>query len=66
MFKLSFEKAEEPEIKLPTYVRSKKKQEKSKKASTSTSLTILKSLTVWITTNCRIFLNEMGIPDHLT
>ena len=36
-----------------------------KKKSTSTSLTTLKHLTVWTTTNCRKFL-EMGIPDHLT
>ena len=33
--------------------------------STSTSLTILKPLTVWITTNWKI-LKEIGIPDHLT
>ena len=34
------------------------------KTSTSTSLTMLKPLTVWITTNLKI-LKEMGIPDHL-
>ena len=27
---------------------------------------MLKPLTVWITTNCRKILKEMGIPDHLT
>ena len=32
----------------------------------SVSLTMLKPLTVWITTNCGKFLKEMGIPDHLT
>ena len=32
---------------------------------TSASLTMLKPLTVWITTNYKI-LKEMGIPDHLT
>jgi len=52
MFKLDLEKAEEPEIKLPTSVGSWKKQESSKKTSTSASLTELKLLTVWITTNC--------------
>ena len=26
---------------------------------------MLKSLTVWITSNCGKFLKEMGIPDHL-
>ena len=31
---------------------------------TSASLTVLKPLTVWITTNWKIF-NEMGVPDHL-
>ena len=35
------------------------------KTSTSASLTMLKSLTVWITTNWKI-LTEMGVPDHLT
>ena len=46
MFKLDFEKAEEPEIKLPTSVGSSKKLEKSRKTSTSVSLTVPKSLTV--------------------
>ena len=41
------------------------KQENSRKASTSASLTWLKPLTVWITTNCGKYL-EIGIPDHLT
>ena len=53
-----FGKAEEPEIKLPTSVGSLKKQESSRKTSTSTSLPILKSLTVWITTNWEKFLNR--------
>jgi len=51
MFKLDFEKAEEPEIKLPTSIVSLKKQKSSKKTSTSALLTTLKPLTVWITTN---------------
>ena len=49
MFKLDLEKAEEPEIKLPTSVGSSKKREYSRK--TSALLTMPKSLTVWITTN---------------
>ena len=65
MFKLVLEKAEEPEIKLPTSAESSKKQESSRKTSTSALLTIPKPLTVWITTNWKI-LKEMGIPDHLT
>ena len=65
VFKLDLEKAEEPEIKLPTSVGSWKKQESSRKISTSASLTMLKPLTVWITTSRKI-LKEMGIPDHFT
>ena len=55
MFKLGLEKAEEPEIKLPTSVGLSKKQESSRKTSTSALLTMLKPLTVWITTNCEKF-----------
>ena len=55
MFKLDLEKAEEPEIKLPTSAGSSKKQESSRKISTSALLTMPKPLTVWITTNCGKF-----------
>ena len=48
MFKLDLEKAEEPEIKFPTSIGSQKKQESSRKTSTSASLTTPKPLTVWI------------------
>ena len=65
MFKLDLEKAEEPEIKLPISIGSYKNQENSRKTSTSASLTMLKPLTVWITTNWKI-LKEMRIPDYLT
>ena len=65
MYKLDLEKAEEPEIKLPTSIGSLKKQESSRKTSTSPLLTTLKLLTVWITANWKI-LKEMGIPDYLT
>ena len=41
---LDLEKAEEPEIKLPTSNGSQKKQENSRKTSTSASLTTLKPL----------------------
>ena len=64
MFKLDLENEEEPEIKLSTSVVSSKKQESSRKTSTSASLTVLKPLTVWYTTNWNI-LKEMGIPDYL-
>ena len=65
MFKLDLEKAEEPEIKLPTSAGSSKKQESSRKISTSALLTMPKPLTVWVTTNCGKFFEEMGIPDHV-
>ena len=65
MFKLVLEKAEEPEIKLPTSNGSLIKQESSRKTSISALLTMPKPLTVWITINSNI-LKEMGIPDHLT
>ena len=64
-FKLVLEKAEEPEIKLPTSAGSQKKQESSRKTSISALLTTPKPLSVWVTTNCGKFL-DMGIPDHLT
>ena len=55
MFKQDLEKAEEPEIKLPTSAGSSKKQESSRKTSISALLTMLKPLTVWITINCGKF-----------
>ena len=64
MFKLDLEKAEEPEIKLPTSAGSSKKQESSRKTSTSALLTMPKPLCgsqqLWK------ILKEMRIPDHLT
>ena len=58
MFKLVLENAEEPEIKLPTFTGSWKKQESSRKISISALLTMPKPLTVWITTNCGKFLKR--------
>ena len=55
MFKLALEKAEEPEIKLPTCIGILKKRESYGKASISALLTMPKPLTVWITTNCGKF-----------
>ena len=59
MFKLDLEKVE----KLPTSAGSLKKQESSRKTSTSALLIIPKPLTVWITTNWKI-LQEMGTPAY--
>ena len=64
MFKLDLEKAEEPEIKLPTSTGSWKKQESSRKTSTSALLTTPKLLCGSQQTGK--FLKKMGIPDHLT
>ena len=65
MYKLDLEKAEEPEIQLPTSTGSSEQQESPRKTSTSVLLTIPKPLAVWIKANWKI-LQEMGIPDHLT
>ena len=66
IFKLDLEKAEEPEIKLPTAVGSLKKQESSRKTSTSVSLTPPKALDCVDHNKVWKILKEMGIPDHLT
>ena len=55
MFKMSLEKTEEPEIKLPTSSGSSKRQESSRKTSTSALFSTPKPLTMWVTTNCRKF-----------
>ena len=65
MYKLYLEKAEEPEVKLPTSIGSSEKQENSIKTSASALLTTPKPLAVWIKANWKS-LQEIGIPDHLT
>ena len=65
MFKLVLEKAEEPEIKLPTPFGSLKKQESSRKISTCALLTMSKPLTVWITTNWVTFLKRWDYQTTL-
>ena len=65
MFKLDLEKAEEPEIKLPTSAESWKKQESPPKTSTSALLTTPKALTVWITINCGKFFQTWGYQTTL-
>ena len=61
MFKLDVEKAEEPEIKLPTSIGSSKKQESSRK--TYALLTMPKPLTEWIKTNYGKFLKSWKHQD---
>ena len=66
MHMLDLKMAEEPEIKLPTSTESFKRQESSRKTSTSALLTMPKPLTVWkIHNQLWKILKEMGIPDHL-
>ena len=60
MFKLALEKAEEPEIKLPTSAGSSNKQESSRKTSISEAFDCVDHNKLWK------ILKEMGIPDHLT
>ena len=64
MFKLDLEKAEEPEIKLPTSAVSQKKQENSKKniyfTDCAKAFDCVDHNKLWK------ILKEMGIPDHLT
>ena len=64
MIKLDLEKAEEPDIKLPTSIESLKSD--SSRKTSSALLTMPKPLTVWITKKMWKILKEMGIPDPLT
>ena len=72
MFKLVLEKAEEPEIKLPTSTGSLKNQESSKnkkQKKNQTSISPLLSMSKFDSgDNHKLWkiLKEMGIPDHLT
>ena len=60
-----FKQMQGPEIKLPTFAVSWRRQRNSRKTSTSTLLTALKPLTVWITTNCGKFLKRWECPIAL-
>ena len=66
MFKLVLEKAEEPEIKLPTSAGSSKNQDSSRKTSISALLTMPKAFDCVDHNKLWKILKEMGIPDHLT
>ena len=65
MFKLVLEKAEEPEIKLPTSPGSSKRQESSRKTSIFALLTMPKPLTGVEHDKLWKILKEMEIPDYL-
>ena len=66
MFKLDLEKAEDPEIKLPTSVGSLKKQETSRKTIYFCFIDYTKIFDCVDHNKLWIILKEMGIPDHLT
>ena len=67
MYKLDLEKAEEPEIKLPTSFGSWKKWESSRETPTSASLTDYAKALDYVDHNkLWKILKEMGMPDHLT
>ena len=65
LYKLDLEKAEEPMIKLAAFVGSQRKQKNSRKTSISASLSLLKPLTVWITTNLGKFLKRQEYQTTL-
>ena len=65
MFKLVLEKAEEPEIKLPTSAGSSKKQESSRKNIYFCFINYAKSFDCVDHNKLQKILQEMGIPDHL-
>ena len=66
MFKLDLEKAEEPEIKLPTSTGSWKKQESSRKNIYFCFIDYVKAFDCVDHNKLWKILKEMGIPDHLT
>ena len=66
MFKLDLEKAEEPQIKLPTSAGSSKKQESSRKNIYFCFIDYAKAFDCVDHNKLWKILKEMGIPDHLT
>ena len=66
MFRLDLEKAEEPEIKLPTSAGSLKKQESSRKNIYFCFINYAKAFDCVDHNKLSKILKEMRIPDHLT
>ena len=66
MFKLDLEKAEEPQIKLPTSTGSSKKQESSRKNIYFCFINYAQAFDCVDHNKLWKILKEMGIPDHLT
>ena len=65
MYKLGFEEAEEPGIKVPTFVGSQRKQGNFRKTPTSASLTT-KAFDYADHNKLWKIPKEMRVPDHLT
>ena len=65
MFKQILEKAEEPEIKLPTSAGSWKKQESSRETFYFCFIDYVKAIDCVDHNKLWKVLKEMGIPDHL-
>ena len=65
MFKLNLQKAEEPEIKLPTFIGSSRKQESSRKTPAISFIDYAKAFDCVDHNKLWKILQEMGIPDHL-
>ena len=66
MFNLVLEKAEEPEIKLPTSAGSLKKQKSSRQSIYFCFIDYAKAFDCVDHNKLWKILQEMGIPDHLT
>ena len=66
MFKLDLEKAEEPEIKLPTSIQSLKKAREFQKNIYFCFIDYTKAFDCVDHNKLWKILKEMGIPDHLT
>ena len=66
MFKLVLEKAEEPEIKLPTSAGSSKKEREFQKNIYFCFIDYAKTFDIVDQNKLWKILKEMGIPDHLT
>ena len=65
MYKLGLEKAEKPEVQLTTFVGLQRKQRNYSRKTSTSSLTMLKLLTMWITTNCGKFFKRWGYQTTL-
>ena len=66
MFKVDLQKAEEPEIRLPTSIGTLKKQESSRKNIYFCFIDYAKAFDCEVHNKLWKILQKMGLPDHLT